>query len=107
MCKVAMLYRRYAYHHLYRSLTSETYLDTTVFKSTLGALVGVCVNELSIAIKYRKGLLNIVADMLSHCPKCEQLFLSDEDTVLFTKYLKHIAPQLTWKQCVNAAITAM
>ena len=61
-------------------------------------------NELPIAIKYREGPLNIVADTLSRRPQREQLFLSDEDAVLCTKYLKRVAPQFTLKQCVNAAV---
>ena len=64
-------------------------------------------NELPITINYRKGPLNIVADALLHCPQHEQLFLSDEDAVLCTQYLKHIAPQFTFKQCVDTAITAL
>ena len=64
-------------------------------------------NELPITIQYREGLLNIVADTLSCRPQREQLFLSDEDAALCTKYLKHVAPQFTLKQCVDAAITAL
>ena len=60
-----------------------------------------------ITIKYREGPLNIVADMLSRRPQREQLFLSDEDAALCSKYLKHVAPQFTLKQFVNAAITAL
>ena len=64
-------------------------------------------NELPITIKYREGPLNIVADTLSCRPQREQLFLSDEDAVLCTKYFKRVAPQLTLKQCVDAAVTAL
>ena len=64
-------------------------------------------NELSITLMYREGPLNIVADTLSCRPQHEQLFPSDEDAALCTKYLKHFAPQFTLKQCVDAAITAL
>ena len=64
-------------------------------------------NELPITIKYREGLLNIVADTLSHRPQYEQLFLSDEDAAHCTKYLKHVVPQFMLKQCVDAAVTAL
>ena len=64
-------------------------------------------NELPITIKYREGPLNIVANTLSRRPQREQLFLSDEDTVLRTKYLKRVAPQFTLKQCVDAGITVL
>ena len=64
-------------------------------------------NELPIAIKYREGLLNIVANTLSRRPQREQLFLSDEDAALCTKYLKRVAPQLMLKQCVDAAVIAL
>ena len=64
-------------------------------------------NELPITIKYREGPLNIVTDTLSHRPQREQLFLSDEDAALCTKYLKRVAPQFTLKQCVDAAITVL
>ena len=64
-------------------------------------------NELPIAIKYREGPLNIVADTLSRRPQCEQLFLSDEDAALCAKYLKRVAPQFMMKQYVDAAITAL
>ena len=65
------------------------------------------INELPINIKYREGPLNIVADTLLRRPQREQLFLSDEDAALCTKYLKRFAPQLTLKQCVDAAVTAL
>ena len=64
-------------------------------------------NELPIAIKYREGPLNIVANTLSRRPQHEQLFLSDEDAALCTKYLERVVPQFTLKQYVNAAITAL
>ena len=64
-------------------------------------------NKLPIAIKYREGPLNIVADTLLRHPQCEQLFLSDEGAALCMKYLEHVAPQLTLKQCVDAAVTAL
>ena len=64
-------------------------------------------NELLITIKYREGLLNIVADTLSCRPQREQLFLSDEDAMLCTKYVKRVAPQFALKQCIDAAITAL
>ena len=66
-----------------------------------------CINELPIAIKYREGPLNVVADTLSRRPQREQLFLSNEDAVLCTKYLKRVAPQFMLKQCVDAAVTAL
>ena len=49
-------------------------------------------NELLITIVYREGPLNIVADTLSPHPQREQLFLSDDDAALGTKYLKYVAP---------------
>ena len=64
-------------------------------------------NELPITIKYREGSLNIVADTLSCRPQHEQLFLSDEDAVLCTKYLKRVAPQFMLKQYVDAVVTAL
>ena len=64
-------------------------------------------DELPITIKYREGPLNIVAETLSDCPQHEQIFLSDKDAALCTKYLKHVAPQFTLKQCVDAAVTAL
>ena len=64
-------------------------------------------NELPITIKYREGLLNIVANTLSCRPLHEQVFLSDEDAALCTKYLKCVAPQFMLKQCVDAAVTAL
>ena len=64
-------------------------------------------NELPINIEYREGLLNMVADTLLCRPRREQLFLSDVDAALCTKYLKRIAPRFTLKQFVNVAITAL
>ena len=64
-------------------------------------------NELPITIVYREGPLNIVADTLSRHPQREQLFLSDEDAALCTKFLKRVVPQFTLKQCVDAAVSAM
>ena len=64
-------------------------------------------NELPITIKYREGLLNVVADILSRRPQRQQLFLSDKDAALCTKYLNHVVPQFTLKQCVNATITVL
>ena len=67
----------------------------------------VCMNELSIKIKYREGPLNLVADTLSYHPQWEQLFPSKENATLCTKYYKHIAPQFTLNQCVDAAVTVL
>ena len=64
-------------------------------------------NELPIAIKYREGPLNIVTDTLSRRPQREQLFLSDKDAALCTKYPPRVAPKFTLKQYVDAAITAL
>ena len=64
-------------------------------------------NESLITIKYREGLLNIVAGTLLCCPQHEQLFLSDGDAAHCTEYLKYIAPQFMLKQYVDATVTAL
>ena len=81
------------------------HLGTTIFMSTLGMLE--CMKKLSIRIKCREGPLSIVADTLSPHPQSEQLFLSDKDAALCTKYLKCIAPQFMLKQCINTAVTVL
>ena len=51
----------------------------------------------AITILSRQGPLNMVADTLARKPQRKQLYLSDEDAAICTKYLKHTALQFALK----------